>query len=124
MLAAKSGRVKDWQMLIDNGAEIDADVLLMAIHSSNPKLVETVLEHNKESASKMLEDIIAGRYIVSRSETDIFAETLKKAKASKGGRRAIRMVMETLDNPDGISLYLVILLDVMLLNLCSFRIYQ
>ena len=111
-------------MLIDNGAEIDADVLLMAIHSSNPKLVETVLEHNKESASKMLEDIIAGRYIVSRSETDIFAETLKKAKASKGGRRAIRMVMETLDNPDGISLYLVILLDVMLLNLCSFRIYQ
>ena len=44
MRAANAGRVDDLQMLIDNGAKMDARVLFMAIHSGNPKLVKMILE--------------------------------------------------------------------------------
>ena len=93
MRAAKAGRLEDLQMLIDNGAGIDADVLFMAIHSGNPKLVETVLESNKKSASDLFLALISGKYKIGMRIT----ETLKKTNESKGGRRALRMVMETID---------------------------
>lgn len=61
MRAAKAGRLDDLQTLIDNGAQIDSEVLFLAIHSSNPKLVEMITKQNVELVGKLIADLIYGR---------------------------------------------------------------
>ena len=90
MRAAKAGRLDDLQMLIDHGAEIDGEVLFFAIHSGNPKLVETILEHNVDPASDLVATIVIGD-IYAAFPSDVYS-VFNDLDKTKGGRRIIRML--------------------------------
>ena len=87
MRAAKAGRVKDLQMLIDHGAQIDSRVLFLAIHSGNPKLVETIVKHDIDLANELITDLIYDK--IYFPETFV-GDTL--AGASKSKKKIQRMI--------------------------------
>ena len=93
MRAAKAGRVNDLQMLIDNGAEIDSRVLFCAIHSGNPKLMQTIIDYSDELARNLVNEIALSQLTgESPYHTDYHTDVLKKLDATKGGRKIIQML--------------------------------
>ena len=100
MRAAKAGRLNDLQMLIDNGAEIDSAVLFLAIYSGNPKLVETILNHNVELASELMISImIKGKSSLNDATPyleESIADVLIGSNASKGKRRIRQMMSKAI----------------------------
>ena len=46
MHATKAGRINDVQKLIDLGAKVDSDILILAAYSGNPRLVQMILEYD------------------------------------------------------------------------------
>ena len=91
MRAAKAGRFNDLQMLIDNGAQIDSDVLRLAIRSGNPNLVKMLLAYNVDLARELVTD-----HTIHGTIDDLLANN----STSKGGRRIIRMLEKaTVDMP-------------------------
>ena len=90
MRAANAGRVNDLQMLIDNGAQIDLKVLLLAIKSGNPKLVEIILDHDVSLARLLAaHHTMFGPVYWLNLNID---KLLNDATATKGGRRIIQML--------------------------------
>lgn len=94
MRAAQAGRLDDLQMLKANGATIGTDVLLMAIHSGNPNLVQTILDHDAELAAKLLPDLLSGKLNFSRISV---SDVLKEDHANKGQRRIYRMIKKAIN---------------------------
>lgn len=89
MRAAKAGRLDDLQMLIDHGAEIDAEVLFLAIYSGSPKLVATILNHNIELADKLMINVMVGKRLYSKES---IADVLIGTDVDKGKRKIHRMI--------------------------------
>ena len=95
MHAAKAGRINDVQMLIDLGAKVDNDVLIVAAYSGNPRLVQMILEYDVDV------NAITNGYRISHywrgSHTAlemVLAGESSFPKMSKGRRKIIRMLFK------------------------------
>ena len=92
MRAAKAGRLKDLQMLIDHGARIDTDVLLWAIYSANPKLIKMIIDYDASLVPRLA--IYQTMYGSKKYGMPHLDDLLAKNSKSKGGRR-INQMLET-----------------------------
>ena len=92
MRAAKAGRLKDLQMLIDHGARIDIEVLIWAIYSGNPKLIEMIIDHDASLVPQLA--IYQTMYGHKRFGMPKVDELLANNSRSKGGRRINQMLEE------------------------------
>ena len=60
MVAAELGLANELWMLIDNGAQVNVEVLVRAIYSGNPEVVKITLDHNTELDRDLVIDNMFG----------------------------------------------------------------
>ena len=98
MHAAKAGRIDDVRMLIDLGAKVDNDVLILAAYSGNPRLVRMIIDYDVD-VNAIASHFLRSTTLANRNDAFTALEMVlegesKFPKVSKGRRKIIRMLFE------------------------------
>lgn len=98
MHAAKAGRIDDVKMLIDLGAKVDSDILILAAYSGNPRLVQMILEYdidvNATANSSLRRTILSDLHSALTALDMVLVGESRFPKLSKGRRKIIRMLFK------------------------------